>query len=136
MKQKNKFNIFSIFSKKNKDDIVVNDNNNEVEEELELDTDYTEGSMDELVNEEQKKQLATKEASDNLDLLKSLSLHELEMLEKELEFKYDFSDYTVLNVNRTDKFIVVQCQLTTMHNEKQNVIEKIECKQVKDDWDF
>lgn len=129
MNKNNKFkNFFSKFKTKEKEQ-------NDVEEETN-DTDYTTGDMSELVNEKQKQDLANNVA-DNSKMLNDLSLHELELLEKELDFKYDFDDYNILAIQRNKEFVDVKCELVNIATmDKKIVNQRIQCKAVKDDWDF
>ncbi len=135
---KNKFkDIFSkVFKKKNNEEIEeVNEEQEEGGEES-ADNYYMDGGVEELQNTKQREDLAKNKRPNNLSLLKSLSLQELTLLEKELEFNYDYLDYNVLNVARTKDFFLVKCEIVDSSGIKKMLKLKIMNKAKKEDWEI
>lgn len=87
-----------------------------------------------LVNKKQKVQVLRNqdEEYDNLEMLKDLSLSEKNYLERELDFKYDCTDYKILDVIRTDSTCFeVYCEIN-VYGDKKLITEKILYTDIKD----
>ena len=89
---------------------------------------------DNLVNINQKKQVLKNSNNeyDNLNMLNDLSLNEKAYLERELDFKYDCTNYKLLKIIRTDSTCFeVYCEID-VDGKKQKVCEKILYSDIKD----
>lgn len=131
---KKKSSFLTLFSKKNK-------NIKETKEEKFDDSDdeigYDDNSKSiELANIKQKQDFINNSQKNHSNsLLNDLSLGELTALEKELEFKYSFNSYNIINVERRNNFLYIKCELINhSSSNKQTVVEKIPYKEIKINW--
>lgn len=85
-----------------------------------------------LLNVQKKININKNTEYDNLDMLKDLSLSEKEYLEREIFFKYDCSNYKILNVIRNDnKHFEVICEIE-LDNKPLKISELIKYEDIKD----
>lgn len=125
-------NFFQKLSKKKIDIEKINNNTNDLEEEYEDDDLYSDDdiltskeSLKLLVNEKQKMDFIKNKDVSITKLLDDLSLDERELLNRELEFKYDFTSYKIVKINREKNFINVNCVLTTDGGKLEEISIKI-----------
>lgn len=126
MNKTNKFkSFFARFvnkKEKQKQELIKQENDFVDEDSEEIEDDYEVDYSDEtpsgvsslkvLVNEKQKMDyIKNKDTTANIGMLNDLSLDERELLDRELQFKYDFDDYVIKNIFRDKKFIEVSCDL-------------------------
>lgn len=131
---KKKSSFLTLFSKKNKNIKQINeekfdDNDDEI--------GYDDNSKTvELANIKQKQDFINNSQKNHSNsMLNDLSLGELTALEKELEFKYSFNSYNIINVERRNNFLYVKCELINhSSSNKQTVVEKIPYKEIKINW--
>ncbi|BAC44738.1 hypothetical protein D8X55_04890 [Malacoplasma penetrans] len=87
-----------------------------------------------LINQKQKSEFVRNQNNeyDNMKMLNDLSLNEKNYLERELDFKYDCTDYKLLEIIRTDhNSFEATCEIM-VDGQKQIVKEKILYEDIKD----
>lgn len=67
----------------------------------------------------------SKNKNDDQKMLNAISLDEMSILERELSFNYDILDYKILETKRENNRLVIKCELTTLNNTKEIVVQEI-----------
>lgn len=67
----------------------------------------------------------SKNKNDDQKMLNAISLDEMSILERELSFNYDILDYQILETKRDNNRLVIKCELTTLNNTKEIVVQEI-----------
>ena len=67
----------------------------------------------------------SKNKNDDQKMLNAISLDEMSILERELSFNYDILDYKILETKRENNILVIKCELTTLNNTKEIVVQEI-----------